>query len=135
MVVPGGAGDVSGEVVELGLADRLELREAWRVSPVERPVGRLAGHRGKCVLGQNTLTEDGSERHGETLLGKLGLHSEEESPEDLMVPLDHLGVLSWGLRLQLNEDPVEELRHLLRYKTPLAVRDQDLHSAEVANPT
>ena len=52
-----------------------------------------------------------------------------------MVPLDHLGVLARSLRLQLYEDSVEKLAHLLGDQSPLAICDEGLHWAEVADPT
>ena len=51
-----------------------------------------------------------------------------------MVSLNHLSVFPRGLRLQLNEDPVEVLRHLLSHQPSLAIGNERLHWAEVSDP-
>ena len=71
------AGCTTGKVVQLGIARRLEFRQAKRITAIERPVRRLAGHRREDVLGENALTEDDLEGNRNPFLPELGLNAQE----------------------------------------------------------
>ena len=46
----------------------------------------------------------------------------------------HLGMLAWSLGPELDQGSVEELGHILARQPFLAVRNQDTHNTEVADP-
>ena len=51
-----------------------------------------------------------------------------------MVSLPPLGVLARRLSLQLNEDAVQELGHLLAAETSFPIGDENFHRTEVSDP-
>ena len=61
---------------------------------------------------------------------------EEESSEEVVMPLHHLGVLARCLRLQLDGWvlPVQEWGHLLTHEASLAIGDEHLHGSKVPDP-
>ena len=51
-----------------------------------------------------------------------------------MVSLHHLGMFARRFRLQLHEDAVQELGHLLAAETSFPIGDEHLHGSEVPDP-
>ena len=60
-----------------------------------------------------------------TILRELGPHLEQEAPEEIMLALDHLGVLDPGPCLQLDLPRVKPLVSLLSGQSNLPVRYED----------